>query len=179
MAGRVEKPHRPDPLKTSTAPPKSKNKGGRPTKAQAEEKAQAELALQRQSWHNEAKANLPIAREVVAIPFDMLAKRRGAHWKLSDAERDRIAMAAGVLVAKWLPDIAKQYQEELAFGVLLGAAIVARVRADVEKRDAKKPQPRVVQPDGKIHDGLQRAPNHGHAPNGEDDITAAIAESAT
>lgn len=180
MAGRrvSEKPHRADPL--TKGPPAPKNKGGRPTKQQAAEKAQEVLATQRMMWQQEAKANLPILREVVAIPFDMAARRRGKHWKLAADERDRIALAVGTLVAKWLPDVAKQYQEELACGLLLGAAVVGRVRADMAAKEKAAKKPPVPQPDGKMHgaqDELLSTLDNGDAAHGEDHPTAAVAQS--
>lgn len=111
-----------DPL--PDGPPSPKRKTGRPSKIEkaAEEKAQLEAEVaQRETEATELAA---IAGEALAIPFRLLAERRGEHWALSDTEKGQFSLAVSRIVVKYLPGFLLKYKEEAAF-ILISVAIFA------------------------------------------------------
>jgi hypothetical protein len=75
--------------------------------------------------------------EIVALPFDIYAKRRGPHWKLSDEEKKQIGTLTNKVLNKYAPEWAVRFGDEIALATVLGMAIIARVLIDVNNRMAE------------------------------------------
>ena len=131
----VERPPTTDPL---IEPPPNEKRRGRPKKTPEQREADA-LAQQRKEWQERGRANAPLWEEIVSIPFDMAADRRFPFWRLRDDEKKRIAVALSTVIEKRLPDFMLSWQEEIALGVMLGAAFITRYKQDAAER-AKREQ---------------------------------------
>ena len=117
--------------------PKPKKKMGRPRKEIAEEKEREERKLAKVEWKKRGEEYAPAIEEIVRWPFETMAERRGAFWKLKDTEAHKLSCAVGVILAKWLPYWLEKYEEEIALGFTLGACLFSRVRED-RKRNAQR-----------------------------------------
>lgn len=145
-------PPTPDPL--PAGPPRKK--GGRPSKVEkaAEEKAALEAAAAQRE--TEAQELSVIAGEALAIPFSIVAERRGAHWALSVAEKEQFSLAVSRIVVKYLPGLLLKYKEEAALLLISVAVIVPRFRQDKEikaERERERERSGALRGDG--HPGLR------------------------
>ena len=131
----------PDPLPAGPPKPK-KDKGGRPTKASIAENEREELAAATRQREAESKELAPLLSEILTCPFDVVAARRGDHWKLTSKERDQFSLATSRLCVKYLPGFFLRFKEEAMF-LLLGVAIIMpRIREDRELARERDGMPR-------------------------------------
>lgn len=121
-------PPTPDPLKDG--PPAKKPRRGRKSDAEKAQEAVDTIQAEKAARRARASQYVPAVVELVAWPFDVVAARRGAFWKLTPQESQRLAMSLSVVVEKWLPDFMLRFEEEIALGIILGAVLIGRVRED-------------------------------------------------
>lgn len=69
---------------------------------------------------------------LVGIPFDLLAARRGEHWRLSDGEKDAIVPVLGRVLDKYLPSALGRFGDELALLTVLSIVVVPRIQRDAQ-----------------------------------------------
>lgn len=133
-----EKPPIPDPLKDSPptveTEPLGKKKTGRPRKADLEAKRQAEIdaAEAKKQADMICAAVADALPELVSWPFDVVAARRGEHWKISTDEKRRLSNALAPVVNKYLPDWLTKYPEELILAVVTLMIVGPRYKKDKE-----------------------------------------------
>ena len=77
-------------------------------------------------------------RMFLQVPFDFIAARKGAHWKLSPQELDAAVPLAVKVSNKHAPEILKRWGDEIALGVVLGMIFLKRVNLDTEKAAQEK-----------------------------------------
>ena len=160
-----ETPPTPDPL--SDTPPSGKKRTGRKSNAQ---KAVEEAALrkrERAQLEEGAKILAPYIEGVLPIPFDIIAKKRGEHWKLKSSETEKVSFALAIIIEKHMPDFMFAWQDEIMLAVLLGGVVAGRLSIDAkakEERKAKKVETTDVSPS-----------NHGDETHGQDNIDVALA----
>jgi len=71
--------------------------------------------------------------EIVALPFDLYANRKGTHWKLTVEEKEQIGKLAGKVLTKHVPAWMDQWGDEIALATVLSMAILGRVLVDIAK----------------------------------------------
>lgn len=127
--------------------PLGKKKTGRPTKVALEAKRQAEAdaALAKQQADMICAAVAEALPELVSWPFDVVAARRGEHWKISTDEKRRLSNALAPVVNKYLPDWLTKYPEELVLGVVVLMIVGPRYKKDKEI-EAKNERERTRRP---------------------------------
>jgi len=74
------------------------------------------------------------------VPFDFIASRKGAHWKLSEQELAAAVPLTVKVSNKYAPEIMKRWADEIALSVVLGMIFLKRVNLDTEKTSEKKPE---------------------------------------
>lgn len=100
-------------------------------KATAPSKRQLEQALRDQRR---------IIAEAVAIPFRVIARKRGPHWALDEAEKmDLGAAVTEVMIAYLPPDLAKHFPL-VWLGASLSAIVAKRLERDTEILVIERPQ---------------------------------------
>jgi hypothetical protein len=78
--------------------------------------------------------------EIVALPFDIYAARKGEHWKLTEPEKKQIGALTAKVLNKHVPGWLEQYGDEIALATVLGMALVTRIMVDIANaRQAEKP----------------------------------------
>jgi len=90
----------------------------------------------------------------VEIIFDIIAKRKGEHWKLDKREKDQIGVYATKVISKWSPLWLAKYGDEISLATVLGMAICTRMLLDARlKLDAQnhEPEAAVDTSDGGMH----------------------------
>lgn len=68
--------------------------------------------------------------DLIGFPFAIIADRKGAHWQLTEAERERIGVLANRVLSKRAPEWLKAWGDEIMLGVMLASAIGARLAVD-------------------------------------------------
>lgn len=129
----AEKPPIADPLAEGPTPGKRRSgergpdKGPRKTKAEREQEERkrdkADLEVTAKMWAGDIQ-------DVVGLPFEAIAARRGAHWKLTDEEKARFALALSRVGAKHFPALLDRFGEELSLAICFGALLYGRIKAD-------------------------------------------------
>lgn len=115
------------------APPKKKR--GRPSNA--ERLARGETIGSTPRKVAEPRPDfLPVETVVamVALPFDLIAKRKGEHWKLSEEESKQIGTLTAKVLTKNVPEWLDKWGDEIALATVLGMAIVGRYMIDLNER---------------------------------------------
>ncbi len=69
---------------------------------------------------------------MLALPFTIVAGRRGAHWELSDVERGQFSLAVSRVIVKYLPGILAKYKAEALLVLVSATIVVPRIRKDME-----------------------------------------------
>jgi hypothetical protein len=137
-------PPTPDPL--PDGPPVEKRKAGRPSKLDKAAEEKATLVAESAQRETEAVELATIATEALAIPFALVAERRGEHWALSDKEKDQFSLAVSRVVVKYLPGMLLKYKEETALVLIAASIFIPRLRED--KSLAAAERGRVIRRDG-------------------------------
>ncbi len=76
-------------------------------------------------------------RMFLQVPFDFIAARKGAHWKLT-AEELAVAVPLTVKVSnKYAPELLKRWADEIALAVVLGMIFLKRVNLDSQEASNK------------------------------------------
>jgi hypothetical protein len=70
--------------------------------------------------------------EIVALPFELIANRKGNHWRLQKQEKEQIGILANKVLNKYAPSWFAQYGEEIALATVLGMVLVVRVMEDIK-----------------------------------------------
>ena len=70
--------------------------------------------------------------DLLALGFDLVAERRGEHWRLQDREKERIAKWAHKAIQRHGLEWLGQWMPDVMTGLLLLAAVVSRVQVDRE-----------------------------------------------
>lgn len=65
---------------------------------------------------------------ILSITFDLVAKRRGEHWKLAEEEAQSLGVATDRVLQKYLPDI--QTGPEVALALTGAAILLPRIALD-------------------------------------------------
>jgi len=79
---------------------------------------------------------------VVRAPYDMMANRRGEHWRLSEIEVTNMIPAHAALLERYLPSFVKENAALFAVISLHGMALYARIQIEMQlkKEEEKKEQ---------------------------------------
>jgi hypothetical protein len=111
------------------------DKGVRKTKAEREQEQRArdkaDLEVTAKMWAGDI-------RDIVGLPFEAVAARRGDHWKLSDDEKDRFALALSRVGAKHFPALLERFGEELSLGICFASLLYVRIKTDAANIAAAK-----------------------------------------
>ncbi len=67
---------------------------------------------------------------LAGVAFDLVATRRGEHWRLSEQERQLIGENLDAVLAKYLPGV--NMGPEASLAVVLAAVVMPRLRADMQ-----------------------------------------------
>jgi len=112
-------------------PEKPTGKRGRPRKAdKALEQKQSELA---------AIISMTLVN-TVNIPFDILANRLGAHWKLGSNESKALSNSLEMLLEKYAPNLGS-YSVEIFAIVSLSGILIPRILIQIQISKEKKENP--------------------------------------
>ena len=160
--GRVDGPRPPTPDPLPDGPPEKKPRRGRKSKEEKEQEANAAIIEARRIRKERAAQYAPAVEELIAWPFDVVAERRGAFWRLKPDEKKRLAISLAVVMEKWLPDFMLTYEEEIALAIILSGVVIGRLREDE-----------------RVHPRVKRPRRDGTAPERQDDIAAKAALPAT
>jgi hypothetical protein len=74
---------------------------------------------------------------LLSMPFDFIAARNGAHWKLTPAERAALVPVATRVANKYSPALLAKWADEAALATVLIVILFQRVQVDNELK-AKK-----------------------------------------
>ena len=74
---------------------------------------------------------------LLSMPFDFIAARNGAHWKLTPAERAALVPVATRVANKYSPALLAKWADEAALATVLVVILYQRVQVDNELK-AKK-----------------------------------------
>jgi hypothetical protein len=110
---------------------------GRPTKLDKAAVEKATLETESAQRETEAAELATIATEALAIPFALVAERRGEHWALSTKEKDQFSLAVSRVVVKYLPGLLLKYKEETALVLIAASIFIPRIRED-KRRAAER-----------------------------------------
>jgi hypothetical protein len=67
---------------------------------------------------------------LLSMPFDLIAARNGAHWKLSPAERAALVPVATRVANKYSPALLAKWADEAALATVLVVILYQRVQVD-------------------------------------------------
>ena len=67
---------------------------------------------------------------LLSMPFDFIAARNGAHWKLTPAERAALVPVATRVANKYSPALLAKWADEAALGTVLVVILYQRVQVD-------------------------------------------------
>jgi hypothetical protein len=85
-------------------------------------------------------------QKIVGFAFDVIAKRKGKHWELSDDEKETLGALSSKVLNKRSPDWLKAYGDEIALVGFAIAVIIPRVITDIEmEKDKLKPSEEILQ----------------------------------
>lgn len=77
-----------------------------------------------------------IVKAIVGFPYEILAKRFGEHWSLSDKELETMVPVHLQLAQEYLPDYIKQHPALYSCIFLHALALVARAQVEIKLRQA-------------------------------------------
>lgn len=81
-------------------------------------------------------ADLPLDPAIVGmildLPFGMLARARGDHWKLTDADKAMVCPPLAAVLDKYLPGAMGKFGPEIALLICTAAIIMPRMQTDAE-----------------------------------------------
>ena len=161
----AEKPPVADPL--VDLPPTPKKRTGRKSNAQKAIEDIDAQRLKRQQWEAAADNLSPMLQPVFGTVFDIIARRRGAHWALKSEEVKQLSRAAAIVLEKRLPSFWIEWQEEIILALLLGGCIGGRIGLDAKVAKERKAK--------KVQVDEQRPSDNGHSQERQDDIATALA----
>lgn len=78
-------------------------------------------------------------RTYLQVPFDFIAARKGAHWKLTEGELAASVPLLTKVSNKHAPEFLKRWGDEIALAITLGMIFLKRVNIDSEKAEKEKP----------------------------------------
>ncbi len=117
-----------DPIKEG--PPVKKRGRGAPSKIEKDAKALADAEKIAADRERDAKILVPYVKPLFAWPFEVMADKRGDHWRLTDENQDKLSYAGLVVLLKYLPGFMIQFKEEIMLLVVAGTIIATRVAED-------------------------------------------------
>ena len=164
----AEKPPAADPLVDT--PPQPKRRTGRKSKALlAQEEVEAQT-LKRKQWEAAADTLGPMLQPLFVTVFDIIAKRRGEHWKLRSEETKQLARCSAIVLEKRLPSFWIEWQEEIVLALVLGGAVASRTNIDAKIVAERKLK-------GKAPEEDVSSSHNGNEAHRQDDIASALTPS--
>jgi hypothetical protein len=72
--------------------------------------------------------------EIIALPFELYAKRKGAHWELQPEEKKKIGELTAKVLNKHAPEWLAKWGDELGLCTVVGMALISRMLIDANER---------------------------------------------
>lgn len=97
-----------------------------------EEKPKKRRGRRKKSEPEQPEITIPveILTGLVAYPFDVIAQRKGEHWRLTEEEKVQLAMLLNGAMNELLPQIQVKYPYTLGFTFTLAMVILTRIQID-------------------------------------------------
>ena len=83
---------------------------------------------------------------LLSMPFDFIAARNGAHWKLTPAEKAALVPVATRVANKYSPALLAKWADEAALGTVLVVILYQRVQVDNELKAKKAAEAKAAPP---------------------------------